>query len=64
MSKTEELRAKYVKITSASFDKFIESDKTPTKKYLEFFLKTWSNRDNNNCPRVITSLIKLVNKFD
>jgi hypothetical protein len=64
MSKVEELKAKYSNISAAAFKKFSESDKTPTKKYLEFYLKTWNNRQENNCPVVITSLVRIVNKFD
>lgn len=64
MSKVEELRAKYSKITAATFNKFVSADKTPTKKYLEYLLKSWSFRESNNCPPLTTSLIKLVSEFD
>ncbi len=35
MSKVDELRQKYSQVTPASFKKFTEADKTPTKKYLD-----------------------------
>jgi hypothetical protein len=41
MSKVEELRAKYPKLTNTTFNKLVEGDKTKTKKYLPFMLKTW-----------------------
>jgi len=42
MSKVEELRLKYPKVTKPTFNKFVDADFTPTKKYLEFMLKTWT----------------------
>jgi hypothetical protein len=39
MSKIEELRQKYPQISSASFKKFTEADKTPTKKVFGFYVK-------------------------
>lgn len=67
MSKVEELKLKYPSVTSQIFDKFVDADKTPTKKYLEFLLKSWNGRGQNNNPgRSITSknLIDYVNRFD
>lgn len=64
MSKIDELRKKYSGVTTASFNRLVEGDKTPTKKYLEYMLKSWSNRDKNFCPTNTASLIKLVNDFD
>ena len=64
MSKVEELRAKYPKVTKPTFNKFVESDFTPTKKYLEFMLKTWDNKDKMIIyvtTKVITDIVK---KFD
>jgi len=43
MSKVDELRQKYSQVTPASFKKFTEADKTPTKKYLDFMLKAWDD---------------------
>lgn len=61
MSKVDELRTKYPSVTNTTFKKFVEGDKTKTKKYLPFMLKTWVNRNNH-----ITSihLVELVNMFD
>ena len=64
MSKVEELRKKYISITTTTFNRFVEGDKTSTKKYLEYMLKSWDNRSKNFCPSTSAALIKLVNKFD
>lgn len=64
MSKIDELREKYNSVTKASFDKFANSDKTPTKKYLEFMLKTWENRKTSNTHRTVSEVIRVVTKFD
>jgi hypothetical protein len=64
MSKVEELRAKYSKVTKPTFSKFVEADVTPTKKYLEFMLKTWDNKDKMMIyvtTKVVTDIVK---KFD
>jgi hypothetical protein len=65
MSKVNELRAKYSKITEATFNKFVDGDKTPTKKYLKFMLEAWANK-NAGFSRVSTAkqLIDEVNRFD
>jgi hypothetical protein len=64
MSKITDLKEKYLTITENTFNRFVSGDKTPTKKYLEFFLKSWVNRKTNHCPTTIDNLISLVNKFD
>lgn len=64
MSKVDELRKKYGSVTTTTFNRFVEGDKTPTKKYLEYMLKSWVNRQENWCPSTSTGLIKLVNEFD
>jgi hypothetical protein len=64
MSKVEELKLKYNTLTSQTFNKFLDADKTPTKKYLEFLLKSWVGRGINNCPKTTDSLISFVKKFD
>jgi hypothetical protein len=64
MSKVEELRVKYPKVTKPTFSKFVEADVTPTKKYLEFMLKTWDNKEKMMIyvtTKVITDMVK---KFD
>jgi hypothetical protein len=62
MSKVDNLREKYQKINNTTFQKFVNADTTPTKKYLEFYLKVWSNTVHR---RMITidKLIKMVNQF-
>ena len=64
MSKIDDLRVKYSSLKPDSFNRLVNGDETPTKKYAEFLLKTWSNRTNNACVRTIDNLIDLVKKFD
>ena len=64
MSKVDELRKKYSSVTTATFNRFVQGDKTPTKKYLEYMLKSWVNKEKNWCPSTSPSLIRLVNEFD
>jgi hypothetical protein len=42
MSKVEELRKKYDRVTKVTFEKFVKGDETQTKKYLEYMLKSWT----------------------
>jgi hypothetical protein len=62
MSKVEELRVKYPSLTNTTFSRFVNGDKTKTKKYLPFMLKTWVNRTSQISNS--TELVKLVNMFD
>lgn len=64
MSKVQELSAKYPHIHTSTFKKFVEADKTPTKKYLDYFLRMWSNKDTNGCPNLSAKLILIVQNFD
>lgn len=64
MSKVEELRAKYPTVTQVTFNKLVDADKTPTKKYLEFLLKMWANKNETGCPSSSVQLIEVVKKFD
>lgn len=64
MSKIDELRVKYCSLKPDTFNRLVNGDETPTKKYSEFLLKSWSNRDSNGCVRTIDALIKLVKQFD
>ena len=64
MSKIDELRVKYSNLKPDSVNRLVNGDETPTKKYSEFLLKTWSNRANNGCVRTIDNLIDLVKRFD
>lgn len=47
MSKVEELRAKFSKITNSTFNKFVAGDTTNTKKYLEWMCKIWNDRETH-----------------
>jgi hypothetical protein len=63
MSKVDDLRNKYKSVSNSSFSKFEESDLTPTKKYLDFMLKTWEDRKTEGPYRTTGSIIDAVNKF-
>ena len=63
MSKVDDLRNKYKSVSNSSFSKFEEADFTPTKKYLEFMLKTWEDRKTEGPYRTTGSVIDAVNKF-
>lgn len=62
MSKVEELRKLYPQVNKTIFNKFVEGDKTPTKKYLKFMLRTWVNK--NHLIGSSAELVTLVNMFD
>jgi hypothetical protein len=64
MSKVEELRLKYPKVTKPTFNKFVDADFTPTKKYLEFMLKTWTNKEKLMVYTTTKIIIDIVKKFD
>jgi hypothetical protein len=64
MSKIDELRVKYPSVTKVSFEKFVEADKTPTKKYLDYMLKIWSTRDIQPVSITSTKITQLVKLFD
>jgi hypothetical protein len=63
MSKVDDLRNKYRPVSNSSFSKFVEADSTPTKKYLDFMLKTWEDRKTGGPYRTTGSIIDIVNKF-
>ena len=63
MSKVDDLRNKYNSVSNSSFSKFVEADSTPTKKYLDFMLKTWEDRKTGGPYRTTGSIIDIVNKF-
>jgi hypothetical protein len=64
MSKVDDLKKKYPQVSTASFSKFVEADTTPTKKYLDFMLKTWEDRKISGPYRTTSSIIKDVTKFN
>lgn len=63
MSKVDDLRNKYKSVSNSSFSKFEEADFTPTKKYLDFMLKTWEDRKTEGPYRTTGSIIDAVHKF-
>ena len=64
MSKVDDLKKKYSQVSTASFTKFVEADTTPTKKYLDFMLKTWEDRKIGGPYRTTGTIIKDVMKFN
>lgn len=64
MSKVDDLKKKYPQVSTASFTKFVDADTTPTKKYLEFMLKTWEDRKIDGHYRTTGGIIKHVAKFN
>ena len=64
MSKVDELRIKYPKVTKATFNKLVDADFTPTKPYLEFMLKTWDNKEKMLIYVTTSVIIDLVKQFD
>lgn len=64
MSKIEDLRKKYSDVTKSTFTKFLSADTTPTKKYLDFMLKTWEDRKIDAPYRTTGNIIKYVDKFN
>lgn len=64
MSKVDDLKKKYPEVSTASFTKFVEGDTTPTKKYLDFMLKTWEDRKLGGHYRTTGTIIKHVIKFN
>lgn len=65
MSKVEELRKKYDRVSKVTFEKFVKGDETQTKKYLEYMLKSWTLKikGHHRIPSAET-LINQVKLFD
>lgn len=64
MSKIKELKEKYKHIGASNFNFFLESDKTSTKKYLEYMLKTWDNRCQQSISIRKRDIVDAVNGFE
>ena len=64
MGKIEELRAKYPKMSQATFTKLTDGDWTPTKKYTEYILRAWSKKNEFYASFTIPGLIGLVKEYD
>lgn len=65
MSKVDELRVKYPRVSEVTFTKLVGGDKTPTKKYLEYMLKQWTLKlERKQNITSAESLILEVNLFD
>jgi hypothetical protein len=65
MSKVDEIRKKYPEITTATFNRFANGDKTPTKKYLDFMCRAWEDRKvPNSHYRTVGMIVDYANKFE
>jgi hypothetical protein len=64
MSKVDELRVRFPKVTNATFTKMVEFDFTGTHKYLEYMLKVWVSRNEYGMNHSINQLISEVKRFD
>ena len=65
MSKTEELWNKYKEnVSNNIFIKFDSADKTPTKKYLPYLVKTWAEKNKTGNKITSLLLIDLVRQFE
>ena len=62
MNKVLILREKYPKLNKSTFDLFADSDTTPTVKYLNYYLKTWSNKKGSSFTS--RQLIDYVQQYD
>lgn len=63
MAKKEELAKKYPSVAKNFVERFYEGDPTKTKKYFEYFLKTWTNR-HQQVHFTSPKLIEMVRSFD
>lgn len=63
MAKIDVLREKYPKVTKSTANLFLNGDKTPTKKYLEYMFKIWVNKPPYS-GWTANQIIRFVNEFD
>lgn len=65
MSKVETLRIKFPKINEQTFNRLVEGDKTPTKKYAEFLVSSWNRKGTSfGGLKSVDSYIDLVDNFE
>lgn len=65
MSKVDELKNKYPRVSAATFVKLVNGDHTTTKKYLEYMLKTWTFKlEGTQSIQSAEALVKEVKLFD
>jgi hypothetical protein len=64
MSKVDEIRTRFPKVTNATFTKMVEFDFTGTHKYLEYMLKSWVSRNEYSMNHSVTQLFNEVKRFD
>lgn len=62
MNKILILKEKYPKVNSSIFNSFVEGDETPTKKYLAYMLKVWTNKKGSSYTS--NKLVQTVRKFE
>jgi len=63
MAKIDVLREKYPKVNKTTANVFLNGDKTPTKKYLEYMFKIWANK-SPYFGWTASAIVKFVNEFD
>jgi hypothetical protein len=64
MSKVDEIRLRFPKVTNVTFTKMVGFDFTGTHKYLEYMLKSWISRNEYGMNHSITQLFNEVKRFD
>lgn len=65
MAKVDQIREKFPRITEVTFNKFVNGDTTPTKKYLEYMCRMWLKKLEGLQPiKSAEYLVSLVDDFD
>lgn len=65
MAKVDQIREKFPRITEVTFNKFVNGDTTPTKKYLEYMCRMWLKKLEGLQPiKSAEYLISMVENFD
>ena len=65
MAKADQIREKFPRITEVTFNKFVNGDWTPTKKYLEYMCSMWVKKlEGSQQIKSAEFLISVVKSFD
>lgn len=65
MAKADQIREKFPRITQVTFNKFVDGDFTPTKKYLEYMCSMWTKKlEGSHSIKSAEFLISMVKSFD
>lgn len=62
--KLDNLRNKLGPFTESTFKKLVEGDPSTNHKYVEYLLRSWSQKKINNCPSTIPELVGYIHAFD